>query len=126
MLATPDSTTGEDGVLFLGEIYNLRLDADLVTLSACETGLGKISRGEGIIGLTRALLYAGARNVMVSLWKVADASTGDLMVNFYTNILEARKNTRISAAMREAKLSMIKDQKYANPYYWSPFIMVGR
>jgi len=113
-------------VLFLGEIYNLRLDADLVTLSACETGLGKISRGEGIIGLTRALLYAGARNVMVSLWKVADASTGDLMVNFYTNILEARKNTRISAAMREAKLSMIKEQKYANPYYWSPFIMVGR
>lgn len=126
MLATPDSTTGQDGVLFLGEIYNLRLDADLVTLSACETGLGKISRGEGIIGLTRALLYAGARNVMVSLWKVADASTGELMVNFYTNILEARKNTRISAAMREAKLSMIKEQKYANPYYWSPFIMVGR
>jgi len=81
---------GNDGVLYSGEIYNLELNSDLVVLSACETGLGKVSKGEGIIGFSRALLYAGTNNIIVSLWKVSDNSTSDLMIDFYDDFL---KNT---------------------------------
>ncbi|MEO8399614.1 MAG: CHAT domain-containing protein, partial [Ignavibacteriaceae bacterium] len=77
----------EDGVLYSGEIYNLTLNAELLVLSACETGLGKIVRGEGLIGLTRGFTYAGAENILVSLWQVADKSTSELMIEFYRNIL---------------------------------------
>ena len=73
----------DDGKLYAGEIYNLKLDANLVTLSACKTGLGKITKGEGVIGLSRALIYAGARNIIVSYWNVADRSTAQLMKDFY-------------------------------------------
>jgi CHAT domain-containing protein len=110
-------------VLYSGEIYNLTLDADLVVLSACESGLGKVVRGEGILGLTRGFLYAGARNVVVSLWQVADKSTADLMVEFYRNVLNGES---FSAALRNAKLALIKAGKYAYPLEWSPFVLVGR
>ena len=80
-----------DGSLYFGEIFNLELNANLVTLSACETGLGKLSKGEGIIGLTRALLYAGAKSVLVSLWSVADESTSQLMIHFYRHILAGKR-----------------------------------
>jgi CHAT domain-containing protein len=113
----------EDGVLYTGETYNLNLDADLVVLSACESGLGKVVRGEGILGLTRGFLYAGASNVLVSLWQVADKSTADLMVEFYRNIL---KSQPYSTALRNAKLVMIKAGKYAYPLEWGPFVLVGR
>ncbi|MCU0438580.1 MAG: CHAT domain-containing protein [Raineya sp.] len=115
----------EDGNLFAGEIYNLRLNADLVTLSACEVGLGKLTKGEGLIGLSRAFLYAGAKNLVVSLWKVSDESTARLMINFYTNHL-ANKQITYGQAMREAKLSLIQDKKYAKPYYWAAFIVLGK
>ena len=111
-----------DGNLFSGEIYNLHLGADLVTLSACETGLGKVSKGEGIIGLSRALVYAGANNIMVSLWSVADASTSDLMIDFYGNISE----NDYSEGLRQAKLKMIKTGDFSKPYYWAPFILIGQ
>jgi len=114
----------EDGNLFSGEIYNLHLNADLVTLSACQTGLGKISKGEGVIGLSRALVYAGAKNIIVSFWSVADESTAELMMNFYQIILQNR-NTDFSKGLREAKLELIKNGKYAAPYYWAPFILIG-
>lgn len=78
----------EDGNLFSGEIYNLEINAELVTLSACQTGLGKISKGEGVIGLSRALVYAGAKNIIVSFWSVADESTAQLMTRFYKVMLE--------------------------------------
>jgi len=121
-----DSAGGEDGVLYSGEIFNLKIKADLVVLSACETGLGKINEGEGIIGLTRALLYAGSKNIIVSLWQVSDESTSDLMINFYKNLLENNKKQNYSKNLRNAKLKMIKEGKFAHPYYWSPFILIGK
>ena len=111
----------EDGSLYSGEIYNLQLNAKLVTLSACETGLGKLSEGEGIIGLTRALLYAGADNVVVSFWTVADESTKVLMIRFYGNMTD----DNYAKALREAKINIIAEKKFAEPYYWAPFILIG-
>ncbi len=112
----------EDGNLYSGELYNIELDAELVTLSACETGLGKISKGEGIIGLSRALLYAGARNIVVSLWTVSDASTAELMINFYD---ELSRSHDYALALRNAKRSLIQGEEYADPYFWAPFILIG-
>jgi CHAT domain-containing protein/Tfp pilus assembly protein PilF len=126
LLLAQDTTGGEDGVLYSGEIYNLKLNADLVVLSACETGLGKIQKGEGIIGLTRALLFAGAKNIIVSLWQVADESTSDLMVDFYKNYLEKKEELSFSVALRNAKLKMISEGRYAHPLFWSPFILIGK
>ncbi|MDX2302561.1 MAG: CHAT domain-containing tetratricopeptide repeat protein [Microscillaceae bacterium] len=121
-----EDTTKEDGQLYAGEIYNLRFQNPLVILSACQTGLGKISRGEGIIGLSRALLYAGAKDILVSLWSVADQSTSELMVDFYTHILKNESGQQgLSQALREAKLQMIAHSEYKNPYFWAPFILIG-
>lgn len=119
----------EDGILYSGEIYNLKLNADLVVLSACETGLGKIYKGEGVIGLTRALMYAGAKNLIVSLWKVSDESTGLLMIDFYKQMLKNKKSFRNSdfkKQLRKAKLKMIKTEKYSHPYFWSAFVLIGK
>lgn len=113
----------EDGNLFSGEIYNLHLKADLVTLSACQTGLGKISKGEGVIGLSRALVYAGANNIIVSFWSVGDNSTAELMADFYRLLLE-NPTINYSENLRQAKLNLIKG-KYATPYYWAPFVLIG-
>ena len=128
----PDSTNEQnDGILYSGEIFNLKLNADLVVLSACETGLGKIKKGEGIIGLTRALLYAGAKNLVVSLWPVSDESTSDLMIDFYKNLLSEKSarlsnSVRFAPLMQQAKLKMIGEAKFAHPYFWSPFILIGQ
>jgi len=118
-----DSKT-EDGNLFSGEIYNLQLNAELVTLSACQTGLGKLSKGEGVIGLSRALTYAGARRIVVSFWSVADESTAVLMTEFYKNILKS-KDQNFSESLRQAKLHLINSKDYATPFYWSPFVLIG-
>jgi CHAT domain-containing protein/tetratricopeptide (TPR) repeat protein len=112
----------EDGILRVREIFNLRLSANLLTLSACETGLGTQVRGEGMIGLTRAFFYAGAQSLLVSLWPVADRSTPDLMFRFY-ELLQSTE--RKSESLRKAKLAMIGSGKYSHPYYWAPFILVG-
>jgi len=121
-----NSTIDNDGHLFSSEIYNLKINAELVTLSACETGLGKVSKGEGIIGLSRALMYAGAKNIIVSLWKVADKSTSELMIDFYDNHLNSGTYPEFNKALRQAKLTMIKEGEFASPYYWAPFILIGR
>jgi CHAT domain-containing protein/tetratricopeptide (TPR) repeat protein len=124
ILSPEDPASREDGILHLGEIYNLNLNADLVVLSACETGLGQVAKGEGIIGLTRGFLYAGAANLLVSLWQVSDATTADLMVDFYDKMLGGMSKPE---ALREAKLQMIRRHaEYAKPYYWAPFILVGK
>ena len=125
LLLAQDSTIAEDGVLYSGEIYNLKLKSDLVTLSACETGLGKISKGEGVIGLSRALLYAGTKNIIVSLWKVADQSTSVLMQDFYEELLQHPKESKVDA-LYKAKIKMVKSGKYAAPFFWSPFILIGK
>jgi CHAT domain-containing protein len=113
----------EDGHLFSGEIYNLRVDANLVTLSACQTGLGKISKGEGVIGLSRALAYSGAKNIIVSYWSVADQSTATLMTDFYSTWLHNKAS--YTQALRAAKLTMLRSEAYSAPYYWAPFVLIG-
>ena len=118
------SSEAEDGNLFAGEIYNLQLNANLVTLSACQTGLGKISKGEGVIGLSRALVYAGARNIIVSFWSVADESTAVLMKDFYAELLD-KPSATLSEDLRNAKLKLISKDTYASPYYWAPFVLIG-
>ncbi len=114
-----------DGFLRTDEIFNLRLGAQLVMLSACETGLGKEKRGEGVIGLTRAFLYAGAPSVGVSLWSVADRSTAELMTDFYRRLLAKQPTTTPPAALRAAQQQMIDGKKYSAPFYWAPFVLVG-
>ena len=114
----------EDGNLFSGEIYNLNLTADLAVLSACQTGLGKFSNGEGVIGLSRALVYAGAKNIVVTFWSVADESTSQLMADFYRIMLK-NKNQNFRETLQQAKLKMIKEGIYSAPYYWAPFILIG-
>jgi CHAT domain-containing protein/predicted negative regulator of RcsB-dependent stress response len=116
------TTATEEGNLYSGDIYTLNLSADLVVLSACETGLGKISRGEGIIGLTRALIYAGSNNLVVSLWRVSDASTSLLMTDFYRSMLQGND---YGEALRLAKQGMISSTNYSSPYYWAPFVLIG-
>jgi CHAT domain-containing protein/tetratricopeptide (TPR) repeat protein len=119
----------EDGFLRTDEVFNLKLGSPLVMLSACETGLGKEKRGEGVMGLTRAFMYAGAPTVGVSLWSVADKSTAELMTDFYKRLLASpaasSSGTSASAAMRNAQLAMISGKKYSAPFYWAPFVLVG-
>ncbi|MEM6815836.1 MAG: CHAT domain-containing tetratricopeptide repeat protein [Bacteroidota bacterium] len=120
---SPDKN--QDGSLFTGEIYNLDINVDLVTLSACETGLGKVAEGEGIVGLSRALRYAGANNIIVSLWQVADESTAQMMIKFYEYYLY-NDHHGYNTALRQAKLGLLNSNQYSKPYYWAPFILVGR
>ncbi|HMF57413.1 MAG TPA: CHAT domain-containing protein, partial [Pyrinomonadaceae bacterium] len=113
-----------DGFLRTDEIFNLHLGSPLVMLSACETGLGRERRGEGVIGLTRAFMYAGAPTVGVSLWSVADQSTALLMTGFYKRLLTGQGESP-SSAMRAAQLEMIQNKRYSAPFYWAPFVLVG-
>ncbi len=113
-----------DGFLRTDEIFNLKLGAPLVMLSACETGLGKEKRGEGVIGLTRAFMYAGAPAVGVSLWSVSDRSTADLMTDFYKRYLGKQPLTS-AAALRAAQQQMIAGKRNAAPFFWAPFVLVG-
>lgn len=112
-----------DGFLRLHDIYNLNLPADLVVLSACQTGLGKEIRGEGLVGLTRGFMYAGTPRVIASLWKVDDAATAELMKRFYSSML--KDNLRPAAALRRAKLEMWKQKRWQAPFYWGAFELQG-
>jgi CHAT domain-containing protein/Tfp pilus assembly protein PilF len=112
-----------DGYLFLHDIYNLALHADLVVLSACQTGLGKEARGEGLIGLTRGFMYAGAPRVVVSLWEVDDAATAELMRRFYGAMLH--RKLRPVEALKNAQNSMSNDPLWSSPHYWAAFVLEG-
>jgi CHAT domain-containing protein/uncharacterized protein HemY len=113
----------QDGFLTLADIYRLKLSADLVVLSACRTGLGKEIKAEGLVGLTRGFLYAGARGVLASLWNVDDAATARLMKDFYTALLS--KRLPAASALREAQLAMSKRAAFRSPYYWAGFFLQG-
>jgi CHAT domain-containing protein/Tfp pilus assembly protein PilF len=104
----------DKGYLRLGDIFNLDFTADLIVLSACNTGLGKNVNGEGLVGLTRGLMYAGAERVAVSLWQVNDAGTSELMQEFYTQMLKQGKSPTV--ALRAAQMKLWQDQKWQNPY----------
>jgi CHAT domain-containing protein len=112
-----------DGYLRLFEIYNLHLNADLVVLSACRTALGKEIRGEGLVGLTRGFLYAGASRVVASLWSVQDRATAELMRRFYGHIL--RGGLSPADALCAAQREMASDSRWSNPYYWAAFTLQG-
>jgi CHAT domain-containing protein len=118
-----DAGKHEDGFLQLPEIYNLNLPADLVVLSACQTALGKDIRGEGLVGLTRGFMYAGAARVVASLWQIDDAATADLMGEFYRAML--KEGMRPAEALRAAQVHMWKQKQWSSPYYWAAFTLQG-
>jgi CHAT domain-containing protein len=112
-----------DGFLRLNQIYNMKLPVELVVLSGCKTGLGKEIKGEGLVGLTRGFMYAGAPRVVVSLWDVNDAGTAELMKLFYQAML--KQSARPAEALRAAQVAMMKRPGFSSPYYWAPFILQG-
>lgn len=113
----------EDGVLIASDLYALNLSAYLVVLSACESGIGKLIRGEGLISIARGFLFSGVHNIAYSLWKVGDKSTRDLMVRFYSGLLNGNSCTQ---ALKEAKLKMIQSEEYSYPLYWGGFVLIGK
>jgi CHAT domain-containing protein len=113
----------ENGFLEAQDIYNLKLGADLVVLSACQTALGKEIRGEGLVGLTRAFMYAGVPRVVASLWKVPDQATTELMQKFYRGVLQ--QGLEPAAALRAAQFAMWKEPRRSAPYYWAGFTLQG-
>jgi CHAT domain-containing protein len=112
-----------DGFLRAQEIYNLQLPAELVVLSACQTGLGREIKGEGLVGLTRGFMYAGAPRVIVSLWSVSDRGTADLMGRLYAGMI--KNGQRPAAALRSAQLEMWRQKSWRSPYYWAAFVQQG-
>ncbi|MCX7974046.1 MAG: CHAT domain-containing protein, partial [Candidatus Aminicenantes bacterium] len=117
-----DQDPQEDGLLQVREIFNLRLNADLVTLSACQTGKGALIRGEGIEGLNRAFFYAGASSLILSLWSVNDQATSQLMQRFYFYL---KKRFSVEIALQKAKLELIRSKILSHPFYWAAFIAYG-
>jgi CHAT domain-containing protein/tetratricopeptide (TPR) repeat protein len=115
--------TLQNGFLQLRDIFNLNLPAELVVLSACETGLGKEVRGEGLVGLTRGFMYAGSSRVVVSLWSVSDRATSELMVKFYKKMLQ--DGLKPAAALRAAQIEMWQQKQWQAPYYWAAFTLQG-
>jgi CHAT domain-containing protein/Tfp pilus assembly protein PilF len=114
----------QEGFVRLHDIYNLKLSADLVVLSACNTGLGKDVKGEGLIGLTRGFMYAGAGGVAASLWKVDDDATAELMKHFYEGMF--KRGLTPAASLREAQLGMWIQKRWHAPYYWAAFVIQGQ
>jgi CHAT domain-containing protein/tetratricopeptide (TPR) repeat protein len=114
----------QDGVVRLRDIFNLRLNADLVVLSACQTALGKDVRGEGLIGLGRGFIHAGAPRVVATAWKVDDAATAELMKRFYEGMFGPER-LRPAAALRAAQRAVRQQRRFASPYYWAPFVLQG-
>ena len=109
-----------DGVLTVGELYGISLNAELVTLSACETGLGKVANGDDVVGLSRGFLYAGTRAIVASLWSVDDNATGLMMQSFYRNLGKSDK----VEALRQAQLTIRR--KFPHPFFWAAFQLTGR
>ena len=109
----------DDGRLRVGEIFSLNLKADLVVLSACETGLGKNNSGDELIGLTRAFIYAGTPSIVTTLWKVNDRASYELMREFYSNLQTMKK----SEALRQAQLKTMKE--FPQPFFWAAYGLTG-
>jgi len=116
-----DDESEEDGFLLVREIYNLRLSADMIVLSACQTGKGRLENVEGVLGLPRIFFYCGARSVVSSLWKINDKSTTQFMSHFYKYLSEGNSK---SQALRLAKIKMI-NSRYSHPFFWASFVLYG-
>jgi CHAT domain-containing protein len=122
LILARDSKGEEDGVLEAWEIMNLKLKADLVVLSACDTALGKVQQGEGMIGLAWSLFVAGSPTTVASQWKVDSASTTDLMLEFHKNL---KSKTTKAEALRKAALKLFHTDQYHHPFYWAPYVLIG-
>jgi CHAT domain-containing protein len=118
-----EKAKAENGFLRLHDIFNLNLSADLVVLSACQTGLGEEVKGEGLVGLTTGFMYAGTSRVVVSLWSVNDEGTSVLMAKFYQKMLKG--GLKPAAALREAQIEMLRDKQFSKPDYWAAFTVQG-
>jgi len=115
---------GSDGILTALEVLNLNLEGtDLVTLSACDTGIGDIKVGEGVYSLNRAFQEAGAKAVLSTLWEVEDQASSEFMQKFYTRFLNGKP---AQTAIQETQQEFMKDEKYNNPYFWAGFVMTGK
>jgi CHAT domain-containing protein len=130
VLSLSGNEAGEDGLLHAWEVMRLDLKADMVVLSACQTGRGRVGAGEGVVGMSWALFVAGSPTTVVSLWNVESSSTTQFMVEFHRKLLSpvaSRSNSRRSKAeaLRQASLSVLKDGRYAHPFYWAGFVMIG-
>lgn len=125
LLTKTDGDVENDGSLEAREIMNMHLNADLAVLSACETGNGRISPGEGVIGMSWAFFVAGTRSMVVSHWRVDSASTSQLMKNFYQALARQQNRSNKSEALREASIRLLKDARYRHPFYWAGFVLVG-
>jgi CHAT domain-containing protein len=126
LLTKTDGDVENDGSLEAREIMNMHLNADLAVLSACETGSGRISPGEGVIGMSWAFFVAGTRSMVVSQWRVNSASTAHLMKNFYQGIARQPNAANKALALRQASLRLLRDSRYRHPFYWAGFVLVGR
>jgi CHAT domain-containing protein len=113
----------QDGFLGLDDVYNMKLPVNMVVLSGCQTGLGEEINGEGLIGLTRGFMYAGAQRVVASLWSVSDKATAELMARFYAAI--ERDKMRPASALRRAQIEMWKQPMWRAPYFWAAFQLQG-
>lgn len=124
IVLAPDKGSKQDGFLHTYEVFDLPLNADLVVLSACNTALGKLNKGEGLIGITRGFQYAGVPSAVISLWEVDDQSTNQIMKYFYRYL---KKGFNKSRALRLAKSDYLKnaDSVHRDPYYWAPYILTG-
>ncbi len=114
----------QDGFLWTHEVFNLRLPVEMVVLSGCRTGLGKEIKGEGLVGLTRGFMYAGAARVMVSLWDISDEASAELMAQLYRRML-GKEHLSPAAALRAAQLAVWREQRWQAPYYWAAFVLQG-
>jgi CHAT domain-containing protein len=112
----------EDGFLQVKEIYDLKINPQLIVLSACQTGRGIIKRGEGVLGLPRVFFYTGAESVLSSLWGVRDKQTAKFMKLFYKQLASGKSKAH---SLQRAKIEFIRSKKYSNPFYWAPFILNG-
>jgi CHAT domain-containing protein len=125
LLASDATKDAEDGRLEAWELMRMNLSANLVVLSACETGRGRIGQGEGLIGLSWAFFVAGSPTIVASLWKVESASTTALMLGFYRLIQSKAKPNNKAEALRQSSLKLLKTEKYAHPFYWAGFVIIG-
>jgi CHAT domain-containing protein len=119
------SSSGNDSLLYLDEIYSLSLDARMVVLSGCETGIGPLQTGEGLISLSRAFSYAGAESIITSLWPVQDAATAKIMTAFYTHLRNGESKDRALQIAKIEYLNSVTDPTQADPYYWAGFVAIG-
>ncbi len=125
VLSDPDPKTGQEGFLTMADVFRLKLNADLVTLSACNTGRGEIQEGEGVIGLTRAFMYAGTSSISVTLWSVESKSETAMSTGLFKNLKAAENRAE---ALRDAKLRLIRGEEgdlYRHPFFWAPLVLFG-